>query len=152
MLLETLGFAGLATMVLGGVSALAKGSYQGGTRALLSKHPARSAGTQKAHARPSRRQVPSGAVAIGPSSGVPTGQAATYTDPGDGQPDIIIRDSSGKLRSFSAVCTHAGCTVGYESGQIVCPCHGGVYDPSTGAVVSSANSLVELFSPSNRRT
>jgi thiosulfate dehydrogenase (quinone) large subunit len=135
VLLEALGLAGLATVVIGGLSALARGSYRGGTRALLSKHPTPSAAAHKTR-RPSGRHVPSGAVAIGPSSGIPTGQAATYTDPGDGQPDIIIRDSSGKLRSFSAVCTHAGCTVGYESGQIVCPCHGGVYDASTGAVVS----------------
>ena len=80
--------------------------------------------------------MPSGAVPIGPSSGVSSGQAATYTDPSDGQPDIILRDPSGKLRAFSAVCTHAGCTVGYQSGQIVCPCHGGVYDAKTGAVVA----------------
>ena len=137
VLLEALGFAGLATMFIGGVSALARGSYRGrGTRALLPRRPAPPASADKTRRRASARHVPSGAVAIGPSSGVSTGQAATYTDPGDGQPDIIIRDSSGKLRAFSAVCTHAGCTVGYQSGQIVCPCHGGVYDAGTGAVVS----------------
>jgi len=137
VLLEALGLAGLATMFIGGLSALARGSYRGGgTRALLSKHGTPSATSHRTRSRSTAGRVPSGAVAIGPSTGVPRSQAATYTDPADGQPDIIIRDGSGKLRAFNAVCTHAGCTVGYQSGQIVCPCHGGVYDPSTGAVVS----------------
>ena len=53
-----------------------------------------------------------------------------------GQPDIVIRQDDGSLTAFSAVCTHAGCTVGYEAGQIVCPCHGGTYNGRTGAVES----------------
>ena len=137
VLLEALGLAGLATMFIGGLSALAKGSYRvGGTRALLSKHGTPSATSHRTRLRSTAGRVPSGAVAIGPSSGVPRSQAATYTDPADGEPDILIRDRSGKLHAFNAVCTHAGCTVGYQSGQIVCPCHGGAYDPATGAVVS----------------
>jgi thiosulfate dehydrogenase [quinone] large subunit len=73
---------------------------------------------------------------LGPSSRLPAGQAATYQDPVDGQPDILIRAPSGELHAFSAVCTHAGCTVGYQQGEIVCPCHGGAFDAHTGAVVS----------------
>jgi thiosulfate dehydrogenase [quinone] large subunit len=61
---------------------------------------------------------------------------ATYNDPADGSADIVIRTGGGKLTAFSAVCTHAGCTVGYQSGQLVCPCHGGTFDANTGAVVS----------------
>jgi Rieske Fe-S protein len=78
--------------------------------------------------------VPSSAVRIGPSSKLPDGQAALYRDPSDGQPDIAIRQSDGSIDAFSAVCTHAGCTVGYAGGQIVCPCHGGTYSPTTGQV------------------
>jgi thiosulfate dehydrogenase [quinone] large subunit len=78
--------------------------------------------------------LPSNAVALASSSKLPTGQGATYTDPGDGGADIIIRQADGSLTAFSAVCTHAGCTVGYQGGQIVCPCHGATYDPTTGAV------------------
>jgi rieske iron-sulfur protein len=39
---------------------------------------------------------------------------------------------------FSAICTHAGCVVsGWKSaeGQLYCPCHGSVYDPSAGGRV-----------------
>jgi len=48
----------------------------------------------------------------------------------------VIRHRNGTLTATSAVCTHAGCTVGYQGGQIVCPCHGAVYNAQTGAVIS----------------
>ena len=73
---------------------------------------------------------------LGPSSRLPSGQGATYPDPRDGSPDIVVRHNDGSLSAFSAVCTHAGCTVGYQGGQIVCPCHGGTFDPNSGAVIS----------------
>lgn len=82
------------------------------------------------------RSLPEGAVKLGPSRRLGTEEAATYTDPAEGTPDIIIRDSEGNLRAFSAVCTHAGCTVGYEGGVIYCPCHGGEYSAETGEVVA----------------
>ena len=80
--------------------------------------------------------VPRGAVKLAPGSRLPSGQAATYGDPADGSPDIIIRNSDGSLKAFSAVCTHAGCTVGYQGGVIVCPCHGGEYSAQTGEVIA----------------
>ena len=47
-----------------------------------------------------------------------------------GEPGLIIRTAEGELRAFSARCTHLNCTVQYEPGekQIVCACHGGVFD------------------------
>jgi len=33
------------------------------------------------------------------------------------------------------VCTHAGCTVDFQSGVIACPCHGSEFDANTGAVL-----------------
>ncbi len=81
-------------------------------------------------------KVPPGAVRLGSGKRLPSGQAATYSDPADGSPDILIRDSEGNLKAFSAVCTHAGCTVGYEGGVIVCPCHGGEYSAETGEVIA----------------
>ena len=47
---------------------------------------------------------------------------------------IVIRTGTSVFDALSATCTHAGCTVGYSSGTIVCPCHGGTYNPATGAV------------------
>ncbi|MGI8712931.1 MAG: Rieske (2Fe-2S) protein, partial [Solirubrobacteraceae bacterium] len=80
--------------------------------------------------------LPSGAVKLGAGSRLPAGQGATYPDPGNGQPDIVIRQSDGTLVAHSAVCPHAGCTVDYQGGQIVCPCHGSIFNAQTGAVIT----------------
>ena len=136
---RTLGMAGAATLGIAGMASLAKGNYTG-KRTLAIKQggssaaPAQPAVQATHHA--SHAGVPQGAVKLAPSSRLPRGEGATYSDPADGQPDIIVRDSSGGIKAFSAVCTHAGCTVGYQGGQIVCPCHGGTFDASTGAVIS----------------
>lgn len=134
---RALGITGLATLGIGGLAALAKGSYHSKSKAAAlaggssSSPPATPKPTVHHHARAS---LPKGAVRLGPSSRLPANQGGTYRDPGDGQPDIVVRDGSGKLHAFSAVCTHAGCTVGYQGGQIACPCHGGTFSAQTGAV------------------
>ncbi|HEY3763756.1 MAG TPA: TQO small subunit DoxD [Gaiellales bacterium] len=79
--------------------------------------------------------LPNGAVRLGPSSAVRADAATIYRDPSDGSPDILIRHGDGSLAAFSAVCTHAGCQVGYGSGVIACPCHGSEFSASTGAVL-----------------
>jgi thiosulfate dehydrogenase [quinone] large subunit len=131
---------GATTLAIAGVAALAKGSYAGaplsagggsgspGPGGSASAGPADTGGAGPA------ASVPANAVKIGPSSRLSRGQAAIYRDPATRQPDIAIRQSDGSLTAFSAVCTHAGCTVGYEGGQIVCPCHGGTYSATTGQV------------------
>ena len=131
-------FAG-ASLAIAGISALLKGSYNA---------PRVLAGTEKAggHAGAGSGgggsgasgggSIPPGAVKLGPASRLPRESAATYTDPTDGSADILIREPDGSLRAFSAICTHAGCSVGYEGGVIYCPCHGGEYDPETGQVIA----------------
>ena len=49
----------------------------------------------------------------------------------------MIRTLDGKLKSFTAVCTHFDCTVQYkkDTNQIWCACHNGFYDMD-GKVVS----------------
>lgn len=53
-------------------------------------------------------------------------------------PAMLIHHLNGEWVSMTAVCTHLGCTVQYEPGldRIHCACHGGVYNPYTGANVS----------------
>jgi thiosulfate dehydrogenase [quinone] large subunit len=84
---------------------------------------------------PATSDVPSG-TAIGPAADVPVGQAASFQDPGSGDPSIVIQPRSGQFVAFDAVCPHAGCTVGYDSNAqvITCPCHGSQFNASTGAV------------------
>jgi len=46
------------------------------------------------------------------------------------QPAILIKDTHGELKAFSAVCTHLACIVQYRSdlSQIWCACHNGHFD------------------------
>lgn len=147
LLRQALMGAGAATLGIAGVAYAVKGSYHGsGTTNLASRRP-RGTASASSHShshRASRRHaargtshtgVPSGAVRLGPSNAVQTDRAATYRDPSDGQPDVVIRDASGKLTAMSAVCTHAGCQVDYQGGELVCPCHGSVFSARTGAVL-----------------
>jgi cytochrome b6-f complex iron-sulfur subunit len=54
------------------------------------------------------------------------------------QPSMLIRHEDDTWSALSAVCTHLGCTAGYQpdTKQIFCPCHNGVYDPRTGGNIS----------------
>jgi len=143
-------FAGMA-VAIAGISSLAKGTYTaarslgagsatasggGGTGAAHGGARAASHGSSAGAGSGGGTNLPPGAVRLGPGKRLPAGQAATYSDPSDGSPDILIRDDAGNLKAFSAVCTHAGCTVGYQAGTIVCPCHGGEYSAETGEVIA----------------
>lgn len=63
------------------------------------------------------------------------GKSSAYFNHPTGGLSILV-SLNGQWKAFSATCTHAPCTVGYASSQIQCPCHGGVFDPSNGSVVS----------------
>lgn len=54
------------------------------------------------------------------------------------RPGVLIHHADDRWIALSAVCTHLGCTVQYEPelDRIHCACHGGVYNPYTGANVS----------------
>jgi thiosulfate dehydrogenase (quinone) large subunit len=60
-----------------------------------------------------------------------------FQDPASGDPAVAVALSGGSVVAFDALCTHAGCTVTYDSGQrlLVCPCHGAQFDPAHGAAV-----------------
>jgi cytochrome b6-f complex iron-sulfur subunit len=55
-----------------------------------------------------------------------------------GSKPVIVTNTEAGVTAFSAVCTHLGCIVAYDSTvkQIVCPCHDGHFNASTGVVVS----------------
>jgi len=54
------------------------------------------------------------------------------------KPAILIHHPDNTWTALTAVCTHLGCTVGYEPSRqvIFCPCHGGTYNATTGANIS----------------
>ncbi len=125
------------------VALLASGGLIGGIARLLT--PTRVAGDttaaltagSAAGAGDGSTVVPRGSVLLGSVKTLPANSARRYTDPRTGDPAVLIHLSGGRFVAYSAVCTHAGCTVGYDTAraQLVCPCHGSVYDPAHGAQV-----------------
>jgi len=55
-----------------------------------------------------------------------------------GSSPVIVVNTDAGVKAYSAVCTHLGCIVMYDStnSQIVCPCHDGHFSPASGAVTS----------------
>ena len=60
---------------------------------------------------------------------------------------IIINTGGGKFSALSSICTHQGCTVGYDSpsGNIKCPCHGSVFSTSGSVVNGPAQSALQSY-------
>ncbi|MDA8208801.1 MAG: DoxX family membrane protein [Actinomycetota bacterium] len=76
-------------------------------------------------------------TAVGPAKAVPVGQVASFTDPASGEPAYVLHPASAKFVAYSAICPHAGCTVQYAgSDRFVCPCHGSAFNALTGAVLN----------------
>ena len=78
----------------------------------------------------------SGAQLLANASNIPPNQALMFNDPTVG-PAVLIHLDSGQFVAYSTICTHAGCQVQYDPSvkDLVCPCHGAVYDPANNAQV-----------------
>lgn len=75
---------------------------------------------------------------LGKASVVPVGQAAAFTIASTGNPGVVVHTSKGWF-AYNAVCPHAGCQVQQYSAAnnaLICPCHGSVFNATTGAVES----------------
>jgi thiosulfate dehydrogenase [quinone] large subunit len=128
---------GALAVVLGGASAVAARLRGSTPSAGALGAPSPAATTPSPTATPSGS--PSGAptgTPIARTAQVPTGTAQAFTDPVSGQPAYVVHSPTGPFEAFVAVCTHAGCTVTYQSGAFVCPCHASTFDGVTGAVLS----------------
>ncbi len=77
-----------------------------------------------------------GPVDVGKVEDFPAG-SGTVVSVND-KPVIVINTKGGGLKAFSAICTHLGCIVAWDGRKSVvhCPCHEGIFNPTTGAVVS----------------
>jgi nitrite reductase/ring-hydroxylating ferredoxin subunit len=72
-------------------------------------------------------------AALASTSDVPVGGGKILAD----KKIVLTQPKSGEFHGFSAVCTHAGCTVGSVSGGTInCPCHGSKFNITSGAVVN----------------
>lgn len=76
-----------------------------------------------------------GKVLAGTTEDIPVGSGKVVPV---GSKPVIVTNTDAGVTAFSAVCTHLGCIVGFDSTvrQIVCPCHDGHFNPANGAVVS----------------
>lgn len=143
-MLERRAFLGVggSAVLLAGVTAIAGRLRAGSGSAASVAAPAKQADPGRHsrrtgnHARTHRR--PAGMTPITATSAVAVGQGHLFKDPATGNPAWLVRTGPESFKAFSAVCTHAGCTVDYDPSarEFVCPCHGGAYQAGTGSVVA----------------
>ncbi len=135
----TAGTNAAATGQAGTAGTSGAGSAGGGTAsATTGAQPGTSASAAPTTTSPPTTRAAAPAVAgtrIGPSAAVPVGGAASFTDPGSGDPAYVVQPARGRFVAFDATCTHQGCPVQYAGSQFQCPCHGAVFDATTGAVL-----------------
>lgn len=75
----------------------------------------------------------SGGEAIAAESDVAAGSAKPFKDGGNDA--VLVHLEGGDFVAYSAICTHQQCTVAYRDAQLVCPCHGSIFDPANGGAV-----------------
>jgi Rieske Fe-S protein len=68
---------------------------------------------------------------------IPVGGSKIFTYPADDRPCFLLRPTAETYLAFSRLCTHHTCPVFYHSEENIfaCPCHGGIYSATTGAVL-----------------
>jgi thiosulfate dehydrogenase [quinone] large subunit len=141
------GAVALTALVLGGL-AKAFGSLQDTAPVGAASLPRSDTSGTPTSATPASH--PSGSSPASPSPNKPSisgrpiasldslqvGRPVGFTGPGR-VPGVLLRTGPQDVVAYSRVCTHAGCTVGYDSSSklLVCPCHGAEFDPSQGARV-----------------
>lgn len=69
------------------------------------------------------------------------GEALAFRYPGEEDRAVAVRLADGSLVAYSAICTHLACAVLYRAdrgpeGELLCPCHEGVFDIRTGEVTA----------------
>ena len=67
---------------------------------------------------------------------LPVGATFKFVHSSLGMPSVLFRTKTGVF-AYSAICTHQGCVVDYNSSakKLICPCHGAQYDPFNNAKV-----------------
>ena len=91
--------------------------------------------TRKAQSNLQSQSSSSSSQAIAKVSDISIGKAIHIKD-AQGAPGYIFRTKAGVF-AYSAICTHQGCTVNFNSdnSHFQCPCHGAEFDPANGAKV-----------------
>jgi Rieske Fe-S protein len=79
------------------------------------------------------------------AQGLEVGQGVVVKIKGKKEPRAFYKDGDGKVMSFSAVCTHLGCTVNWNDSEksFDCPCHGSRFSYKGRVVNGPANDDLE---------
>src|SRR5215468_5137388 len=106
--------------------------YNSNNGGVAGSQPEQPSSSSAAPAGPaSAAATPNGPAALAGTSDVPVGGGKILA----GQKIVITQPKSGAFHAFSAVCTHAGCTVGSVTGATInCPCHGSRFNITNGSV------------------
>jgi cytochrome b6-f complex iron-sulfur subunit len=135
------GAAGASVLAAcGGAESGSAGSGNGGGE--HSGHAGGGGSTQSSGKKTGTEKQASGGQAIARASEVAPGSAVKFKD--SGSPAVLVHLQSGEFAAYSAVCTHQQCTVAYNDGQLACPCHGSVFDPTNGAEVVNGPAQLPL--------
>jgi len=157
---------GAATVVFGGAIGVLARSLRSGTEIGMDATPepsgaAGAAASASPGAAAGAGSSPAAAASVGAGQGAGSsgttlatlsqlkkGHAYRFADPTTGDPAVLIRLANDNVVAYDAVCTHQGCTVGYDSGSglLLCPCHGAVFDPTQAAAVLSGPTNTPLTS------
>ena len=113
----------------------------------------------KAAASPTFSFAPAGNSQLGAqltqSSKIKVGQTQVYTgkQPSGQTIEVILSRTKKGLIALDGTCTHQGCTVGIKGTQLICPCHGSIFQATSGDVVLGPNgSPKNSIQPLNRYT
>ena len=107
-------------------SAMATSGTMSGPGGAMQASPAPS------HSAANKGAKPAGTV-LGAASEIPVGGGKIYK----AARVVVTQPARGQYKAFSAVCTHVGCIMSeVASGTIDCPCHGGQFKITNGAVVA----------------
>ena len=86
--------------------------------------------------------TPETGTAIAKVADFPIGSTKAFAA-ADGTPSVLFRTKAGVF-AYSRICTHQGCTVGYDakSNLLICPCHGAQFDPTkSGAAIAGPTKI-----------
>ena len=76
-----------------------------------------------------------GPTMVGALADLPVGTGQVV--PVDNKAVMVVNTATGGVKAFSAICTHLGCICYWDKAKNVIhsPCHDGLFNPVTGAVV-----------------
>ncbi|KAB8195056.1 Rieske 2Fe-2S domain-containing protein [Nonomuraea phyllanthi] len=82
-------------------------------------------------ASPKKKKAAAKSKALAATSDIPEGGGKVF----ENEKIVVTQPAAGEFKAFTAVCTHAGCTVATVSNNTInCPCHGSKFNINDGSV------------------